>query len=67
MAFLAGLAADLVEWLLTKVWVAASALAEKLEKRSANKDAAQASVQPLKGAKTGDEIDKATDSTLGGL
>lgn len=46
---------DVKEWL---AWHA---------QQKANADAAKASVEPLKNAKTGDEIDKASDSAVTGL
>jgi len=67
MGFLAGLVADLAEWAITKGVTFLSALWSKLSNRTKVIDAAQASVQPLKDAKTGDAVDKATDSTLSGL
>lgn len=67
MTFLAGLAAQLLEWLLTKLGGAIVSLWQKLAKRSAIEDSAKESVQPLKDAKTGEEIDNATKDTLGGI
>lgn len=66
MTFLATLCAQLAEWLLSKGWTALSDLFAKLARRSEIQKEADTSVQPLKDAKTGDAVDKATDSTLNG-
>lgn len=67
MTFLASLLAQIVEWLLSKGAAAITALISKLVKRKQIIDESQESVQPLKDATTGEQIDKATDSTLSGL
>ncbi len=67
MSFLTGLLADLVEWGIGKIYSWAKALVTKLENRSANQAAAAASVQPIKDANTGAQIDSATNSDLNGL
>ncbi len=66
MAFLAGLAASLIEWLLQKGFVEVVQLEQMLAKRREIQTSATQSVQPLKNATTGDAIDKATSSALDG-
>lgn len=67
MTFLAALAANLVKWLLEKVGSFFFSLYQKLARRKQIESDAKASVQPLKDAKTPEEVDSATNSTLGGI
>ncbi len=66
MTFLASLAASLIEWLLQKGWVEIVHIEQILAKRKQITSDANASVEPLKNATTGDAIDSATDTTLNG-
>jgi hypothetical protein len=62
--FLAAVATKLGQWLIS--WVAglvAAAVARYLRRKQIDEES-QNSTDPLKKAKTGDEIDKATDSAL---
>ena len=64
MNFLAAVATKLGQWLIS--WVAglvAAAVARYLRRKQIDEES-QNSTDPLKKAKTGDEIDKATDSAL---
>lgn len=67
MGFLAALAADLVKWGIEKLSAWAVKTWHMLSRRKEIQKQSEDSVKPLKDATTGDEIDKATDSTLGGL
>lgn len=67
MTFLALLAEKLIEWLLAKGWNALAAWIAKMTRRNQIKKEADTSVEPLKNAKTGEEVENATDSTLSGL
>lgn len=64
MSFLVGVCAQLGEWLLTKLVGLVQGLIEKMMLRKKIEDDAKDSVQPLKDAKTGDEIDAASDDAL---
>jgi hypothetical protein len=67
MSFLIGLAAQVLEWIISKVLATISKNRAQAALDQKAKDEAQQSVDALKNAKTGEEIDKATDSTLSGL
>lgn len=55
------------EFFLKKIWALAAALiARSIFKKKTEKESKE-SVQPLKDAKTGEAIDKSTDSALDGL
>lgn len=67
MTFLSGVAASVVEWLLTKGF---ALFLKDYEQYKANKKAAsdaKAKADALKNATTTDEIDKATDGSLDNL
>ena len=57
MAFLTGLLADLAEWGIRKLVTWAKSFISKMENRSANQAQAAASVQPIKNATTGSQIE----------
>jgi hypothetical protein len=67
MSFLAALVADLVKWGLGKLFDLVSVAVKRMQRRSEVQKQAEDSVKPLKDAKSAEEIDRATDSTLGGL
>ena len=67
MNFLAAICTQLIQWALQKVGALIAAAYAKFKRREQIEKEADASVKPLKDAKTKDEIDKATDSTLGGF
>lgn len=64
MNFLAAVVAQLAQWLLTKLFDLGKAFVDKMLRRKKIEDQANDSVEPLKEAKTGAEVDKATDSAL---
>lgn len=67
MSFLAGLLAQVIEWLLTQAF---SILNKDYEQYKADKQAAadaKAALDKLKAAQSAEEIDKATDDSLGKL
>lgn len=67
MSFLGQLALAVCQWLLTKAGEALVKIFNKMRRRKKIDDEAQASVQPMKDAKTGAETDEATDSDLNGI
>jgi hypothetical protein len=64
---LAGIGKWIVEGVLGYILKALDAFLTKVLRRKAIDKSADASVEPLKEAKTADEIDKAADSALNGL
>lgn len=62
---LGSILADAVSSLASKASAAISKAVKVVLRRKAIDDAATASVKPLKGATTGEEIDKASDPALG--
>lgn len=67
MTFLAALAEKLIEWLLSKGYTALAGWIAMMTKRNEIQKEANTSVEPLKNAKSGKEVDDATNSTLGGV
>lgn len=64
MDLIAAVFAKIGEWLLSKLSAFVAAAIQTAIRRKKIDDASGDSVQPLKDAKTGDEIDKASDSAL---
>jgi hypothetical protein len=64
MTFLTGLAAQMLQWILVGVASLVTALIVRQMRRAKIKKAAQASVEPLKKAKTAKEIDEAANDAL---
>ncbi len=64
MSFIATVATQIVQWLLTKVGSFLVAAWQKMSRRKEIKEEAQASVEPLKAATDAKSIDEATDSAL---
>ncbi len=67
MAFLKTLAFWVMEWIMTKIVVLFTKARERMNRDERIKREAEKSVEPLKKAKTSDEIDKASDDALGGF
>lgn len=64
MAFLAAVFSSISQWFLTNVWNAIKDAAKKFLRRRQIDSESAVTVKPLKEAKTGAEIDAATDSAL---
>lgn len=67
MQFLAALLAQLLERILSMIGSAAIAAWKRVARRKEIAKQADESVQPLREAKTGEEIDRASDSALDGF
>lgn len=66
MSFLAAVGTKILEWILAKVWALVEAAVRLYLKNKKIDEESRESVEPLEKAKTGDEIDKASDPALGG-
>lgn len=64
MKFLVAVAAQVLQWLLEKLGSYLNAVFKRLKKEKEIEEEAKASVEDLKKAKTGEEVDKATDTAL---